>query len=341
MGNRTPAANDSSDAKSLHPSVNFMLTRAAHLNPNGVATIDHFSNRAQTWSQVHQRVSSLANAFKTKLGLKPGSRVGLVALNSDRYFETFFAVSFAGGIVVPINIRLAPPEMIEQFNDCTAELVLVDDAFWDAVVPSIRTQCPTVKHVIFCGDRFDASSKKSKAAPSYEYEQLVASHAPLPDPVPRGGMDTFGIFYTGGTTGKSKGVELTHSNIFINALGHVGMMDYTTDSKYLHSAPMFHLADGASTFGVTQACGTHVFLPKFVPEDVLEAIEKHRVNRAMMVPAMIAMMLQAPKTSSPRDLTCLVNVLYGASPMPKALMEPTLNMFPNAKFRQGYGMTGK
>lgn len=214
-----------------HPSVSFMLTRAAHQNPSGVATIDHFTNRRRTWAEVHERVSRLAKGLKTTYNLSPGGRVGLVALNSDRYFETFFAASFAGGIVVPINIRLAPPEMIEQFNDCTAEIVLVDDAFWQAVVPLIKSQCKSVKHVIFCGDKLPAGVTD-------DYEAVISKHDPIPDPIPRGGSDTFGIFYTGGTTGKSKGVELTHSNIFINALGHVGMLDYTTESKYLHSAPM-------------------------------------------------------------------------------------------------------
>jgi len=230
-----------------HPSVNHMLTRAAHVNPSGIATIDHFTGRQHTWKEVNERVSRLANAFKTKYGLSEGGRIGLVSLNSDRYFEMFFAAPFAGGIIVPINIRLAPPEMVEQFNDCAAEIILVDDAFWQAVVPLVRTQCKSVKHIIFCGD-------KRPAGLNEDYESIITGTAPISEPARRGGCDTFGIFYTGGTTGKSKGVELTHSNIFINALGHVGMLDYTRDSRYLHSAPMvsarnldliyFELTDG-------------------------------------------------------------------------------------------------
>jgi len=86
------------------------------------------------------------------------------------------------------------------------------------------------------------------------------------------------------------------------------------------------------------AGGTHVFIPKFVPEDMLAAIETHKVNRAMMVPAMIAMMLQC-KDAKTRDCSSLQNVTYGASPMPPALLEPALKLFPRASFRQGYGMT--
>lgn len=232
MGNKQQGTSNSNAG--IHPSVSFMLTRASHQNPNGIATIDYFSNRQRTWKEVHDRVCRLANGLKTKYNLSEGGRVGLVALNSDRYFETFFASSFAGGIVVPINIRLAPPEIIEQFNDCGAEIVLVDDTFWQAVVPAIKSKCPSVKHIIFCGDKLPSGVVD-------DYEQIIKSTSPLKDPFPRGGSDTFGIFYTGGTTGKSKGVELTHSNIFINALGHVGMLDYTSRSTYLHSAPMVTL----------------------------------------------------------------------------------------------------
>ena len=230
--NSTTAAPTSTNVHSAttHPSVTHMLTRASHQNPNGIATIDHFSNRRRTWKEVHERVARLASGLKSKYNLSPGGRVGLVALNSDRYFETFFAASYAGGIVVPINIRLAPPEMVEQFNDCTAEIILVDDAFWQAVVPLVKSQCKSVKHIIFCGDKLPAGVTD-------DYENVIKSNNPV-EPAVRGGSDTFGIFYTGGTTGKSKGVELTHSNIFINALGHVGMLDYTVESKYLHSAPM-------------------------------------------------------------------------------------------------------
>lgn len=97
---------------------------------------------------------------------------------------------------------------------------------------------------------------------------------------------------------------------------------------------MFHLADGASTFGITLVGGSHVFLPKFVPEDMLKAIAKYEVNKAMMVPVMIAMLLQV---TSPTDYDCssLQHIMYGASPMPEALLLPAMEKFPNAKFMQG------
>lgn len=152
----------------------------------------------------------------------------------------------------------------------------------------------------------------------------------------RGGHDVFGLFYTGGTTGKPKGVMLTHANIMVNGLGHTAVLQYTHGSRYLHSAPMFHLADGANTFGITIAGGTHVFIPKFDPVDMLNTIAKYQVTNAMMVPVMIQVMLSVP---SDADCSSLESIIYGAAPMPEALLKPAMARFPRAKFIQGYGMT--
>ena len=125
-------------------------------------------NRQRTWRQVEERVAKLANALHTKLKLTEGGRVAIVSLNSDRYFETFFAVSWAGGIVLPMNIRLAPPEMIEQLTDCKAEIVLADEAFMSALHPLIKKSLPFVKHIIYCGD---APQKLTEL----DYEKLISN----------------------------------------------------------------------------------------------------------------------------------------------------------------------
>merc|ERR1711981_277639 len=139
---------------------------------------------------------------------------------------------------------------------------------------------------------------------------MIASADPVPDAL-RGGDDTFGLFYTGGTTGRPKGAMLTHGNIVVNALGHVAMLQYSAESRYIHSAPMFHLADGASTFGITTVAGSHVFIPKFDPEEMLKAIERFKVNKAMMVPAMIGIMLQVQSQLTTKyDCSSLENIIY-------------------------------
>ncbi len=316
-----------------HPSsrlhVTSMLAKAAQQHPDRVATIDCETGVRRTYKETCDRVARFAGALQ-KAGVSPGGRVALVSMNSSRYLEIFFACSWAGAIVVPLNIRLAPMEIVEQVNDCEAEILIVDDTF-KAILGAVKGKVPSVKHFLFAGQG------STPADCSLNYEELIKSTAPVVDAL-RGGDDIFGLMYTGGTTGKAKGVKLTHTNLFVNALGHVAMLNYTCDSLYLHSAPMFHMADNSSTFGITMAGGTHAFIPKFDPLEMLKAIEKFKVNKAMMVPAMIAIMLQVPG-SEKYDCSSLESIIYGASPMPEALLAPAMAKFPKAKFSQGYGMT--
>jgi len=102
------------------------LKRALQINRHGIATID--GTRQHTWAQGAERVAKLAGVFQG-LGLRAEGRVAILALNSDRYFECFFAVPWAGGIVVPLNIRLTPAELIYMLNDSGTEILVVDDAF--------------------------------------------------------------------------------------------------------------------------------------------------------------------------------------------------------------------
>src|SRR5690606_6190007 len=110
-----------------------------------------------------------------------------------------------------------------------------------------------------------------------DYEKLLADNAPVPD-ANAGGSDLAGLFYTGGTTGKSKGVMLSHDNVVYNALNVLPALGYDDMAVYLHAAPMFHLADMASTFALTMAAGVHVIVPRFDVDPVLHAIATHRVT---------------------------------------------------------------
>ncbi len=193
--------------------VTAMLKRAYQQFPSNIATIDFVSGRQRTYKECVERVAKLAGALQGN-GLSRsdvnGGRIALVMLNSDRYFESFFACSWAGGMVVPMNIRLAPLEMLEQFNDCQVEFIIVDDAFKN-IIPQIQGKVPSLKKFIYAGESAEAPSG------CLHYETLISTSHPVADGL-RGGDDTFGLYYTGGTTGKSKGVELTHGNIVVNAL---------------------------------------------------------------------------------------------------------------------------
>jgi long-chain acyl-CoA synthetase len=167
-------------------------------------------------------------------------------------------------------------------------------------------------------------------------EELIKHSAPV-EAANVGNEDTYGIFYTGGTTGQSKGVMLTHTNVMVNALAEVGKLSYNANTRYLHCAPMFHLADGGNTFAVTMATGCHYFL-MFNPPGVLAEINRVNMTHVVLVPTMLQMILALPNITDFK-LDAVEYIIYGGSPMPEALLTTAVKVFKNAKFIQGYGMT--
>ncbi len=302
------------------------LRRAVQTRGKQPATV--FGPRRQNWQQFQQRIARLAAAFRA-LGVGTEERVAILALNSDRYLEYFYAVAWAGAALNPVNIRLAAPEIAYTLDDSASRILLVDDTF-SKILPGLRPLLHTVQHVIFIGD--GALPKDC-----LDYEQLIATHAPVDD-AHAGGDQLAGLFYTGGTTGKSKGVMLSHDSLIYNALNIVPVLDYDESAIYLHTAPMFHLADMASTFAVTMVGATHCVVPRFDVDAVLATIQRERITHTVMVPTMVNLLVSSGKIAN-HDISSLRRLLYGASPMPEAILLEAMRQMPAVRFTQGYGQT--
>jgi long-chain acyl-CoA synthetase len=301
------------------------LKRAAQVKPGGPATV--FAGRRRTWGETVERVARLAGGLG-RLGLSRGARAAILALNSDRYFEYLFAVPWAGGAAVPINIRLAAPEIAYILEDSGSEILFVDEHH-AGVLGELTGKMARVREVVFLGE-------VGVPAGARAYEDLLEGGA-APDAM-GGDDDLAGIFYTGGTTGRAKGVMLSHRNLVANAANAIAGIGYDVDSVYLHAAPMFHLADGASTLAVTMVGGTHVFVPRFDPADCLAAIQGERVTHAVFVPTMINMLVNFPRIGA-HDVSTLGTIMFGGSPMPEAVLRRALGVLPRCRFIHGYGMT--
>lgn len=303
------------------------LHRSVQQDPEGVATI--FRGRTRTFAQTAERVSRLAGALR-ELGAGAGERVAILAHNSDRYLETMLAASWVGAVYVPLNTRWALQEISYALRECGARVIAVDDAFADRAGP-LRAQVPSLAAVIHTGE--------SKAPDGLlGYEQLLASAECIED-ARHGGDTPAGIYYTGGTTATPKGVVLSHANLLTSALGCNalgGLLD--PGGRYLHAAPMFHLADGVASLIQSTVGGSHVIVPGFEPRAVLEAISEHRVTALLLVPTMIGMLVDHPDVAG-YDLASVRHVLYGTSPISDAVLERAMAMFPAAGFAQPYGMT--
>lgn len=274
------------------------------------------------------RVSCLAGALQ-QIGMKPGDRVALLSLNSDRFIEYYFAVVWGGGAMMPMNIRWAATECAYALNDAGAEILLVDDAFKD-MAAALRKEVPALKTVVYCGDG-------EAPADTLDYETLIASADPVPD-AGRGGDDLAGVFYTGGTTGFPKGVMLSHTNLYVGAVSNAHEIGLQDGTIYLHAAPMFHIADLLFFSALTLVAGTHVVIPMFTPEATLDAIQKHRPSHVLLVPVMLQMVLQSAAFAT-TDVTSLEVIAYGASPITEGVLRDAFEKFPNASFVQAFGQT--
>ena len=308
----------------------FYLTQSVHRNAqirgNKIATIN--GNRQRTWKQLKDRISRFAGGLKS-IGVNEGDRVAILALNSDRYFEYYFGVPWAGACVVPLNIRWSPQENAYSISDAGAEILLVDDTF-AKMVPPLKGLGVNLKHIIFIGEGELPEGMLS-------YEQMIETNDPVPDAC-RKNDDLAGIYYTGGTTGFPKGVMLSHANLWASAIGMPAAINLTDKSRVLHAAPMFHLADGAMTQGGILAGSTHVFIPAFTPAGTIQAIASYGVTHSVLVPVMIQMVINDPSLKD-ADMSSLEFIIYGASPISEAVLIRAMNAFSKAKFAQGYGQT--
>ena len=300
------------------------LKRNAQIYADTLAT--HDGERSQTWRECEDRVARIAGGLR-RMGVSDGERVAVLALNSDHYFEYFFAVPWAGGVFVPINICLAPPEIAYWLNDSGSEILFVDDNFLDAV-KALDGMLETVREFVYMGDGATPAGMRN-------LESLLED--PIPD-AERGYEDLAGLFYTGGTTGRSKGVMLSHRNLVSNSYHIIPSMFYRPGMRYLHAPPMFHIADGLAVFGVTMVGGSHIFISGFTPDACLNAIEQYRVTDTLLVPTMMNMLVNHPDVEN-RDLSSLESIVYGASPMPEAVVRRALDVIPGVKFTHAYGQT--
>jgi long-chain acyl-CoA synthetase len=305
------------------------LTQGLHRNvqqrPDGVATI--FGDRRRSWRQVKDRVARLA-AGLISLGLERGDRVAPIALNSDLYIELYFAVWWAGGVIVPGNTRWALAEHIYALQDSGAAFLLVDKTFTDLAGP-IETAC-AIRATLYMDDG-------PAPAGMISVEDLIAGREPMADASGQGD-DLCALFYTGGTTGRSKGVMLSHRSLIGSFLCSAATCPNRSDAIFLHSPPMFHLADAAMIITVTMSGGTHVAIPGFNPQAVAEAIVREQVTGIVLVPTMISMLREYAAARSITFPTVQL-LTYGASPISETLVRQAMEMLPNAELRQAYGQT--
>ena len=286
-----------------------------------------------TWAGHLDRVARLAGALQA-LGVRRGDRFATLSRNTFRNFELLHAGYWMGAVPVPVNFRLAAPEIAYILDNAGAGVVAVDAPF--AGLLDHEALARWRDRAIRVAGAQDGAAADGAPWPGHDYETLLAAADPAPLHEAAEG-DAAILFYTGGTTGRSKGVPLTHMNAVSNGMQVGHTVGVHADDVYLHVAPMFHSADLLGTGFTLMGCG-HAFLPAFTPASLLGAIQDLGVTWTMLAPTMIIMTLQQEDLSR-YDLSRLRAFLYGSAPMAAEWVERTLKAFDGVDLIQGYGLT--
>lgn len=293
----------------------FLLDRLADSHPAKPALFD--DNRLRDWAMVRDRVRALAGVL-TSRGIGRGDRVAILMANRPEFAETVLACAWLGVIAVPVNTRLAAPEVAYQLDNAGARF-----AFFDATNAGLLKAAAPDLPALSVGSDLEAA---------------IDAASPVPDLAIVPPDHTLGLFYTGGTTGSPKGVMLSHNNMLANSANIAPQLGFTGDDVQLHAAPMFHLADLAAFFGhLFGGPASHVFMQSFDPDKALALIEEHGVTSVMLAPTMIGMLLRADSVAS-RDLSSMRVITYGGAPIADSVMREAMRVLPG-DLVQGFGQT--
>lgn len=316
----------------LNEGVGSWTARRARKTPDAPAIL--YAGRTLTYAGLDDRVRRLARALRG-LGAGPGTRVAYLGPNHPAFLETMFATWSAGAIFVPLNMRLAGPELAYQLADCGAAL-LVHAPEQAAVVAGIRGEAGRGEAGGSAGLRHIVALARP-AAGDRDYESLLGGPPPGPGDLPASLDDPALIMYTSGTTGRAKGATLTHGNITWNAINVVVDADFRADEVALAVAPLFHTA------ALNMLClpamlkgGSVLIEPAFDPARALELIARYRVTSMFGVPAIYDAMAASPGWAD-ADTSSLRMLLCGGAPVPDATIRRYTSR--GLTFIQGYGMT--
>jgi acyl-CoA synthetase (AMP-forming)/AMP-acid ligase II len=271
--------------------------------------------RTVTFARLVDAIGRQAAALRA-FGIGSGDRVALLAPNNDALIVQLYACWWLGAVACPLNVRWSVAELRHAVVDCGA-MLLVADSSQAAAAAELRERCE-----VWSGDELAARAERL---------------APCED-TRTGGDALAAILYTGGTTGRSKGVMLTHANFWSASMTRGAELNNAPDSVTLLVAPLFHVAGLGRLIGQSIVGGTWITMPQYRPDAAIAAIEHHGITDIIVVPSMLQSLLDAPGFA-PQRVRSLNRIAFGAAPMPPDLLARALATWPQAEFFQAYGMT--
>ena len=303
------------------------VTRRSLLSGGRTALVS--GGQHTTYADLDRRTNQVAAAL-VALGVRRGDRVAALLVNSVEFIEVLFGCAKIGAITVPLNVRLAAPEIGYILADSGADVLIFQGQLAAQATGAVTELGVRVRHLVRAG---------GVPAPGEDaFDDLISGAASESVECDVDGRDPAFVMYTSGTTGRPKGAILTHDNLLWNAINVMGTdMGLRGDDVTVAVAPMFHIGGlGAHTLPLLYVGGTSVIMPSFDPRATLQAMSSHHVTIQFMVPAMWAALTQVPEFDS-FDLSALRYAMGGGSPVPLTVIDFMRER--GVPFTEGFGMT--
>jgi len=297
----------------------------ARTHPDRVAI--YFEGRRTTFGELDRRANHVANGLIAE-GMRPQTRIAYLSKNSPAFFDLWFGAAKADVVLVPVNFRLAPPEVAYVVVDAGAEILFVSADFYP-LVEKVAQDLKSVRRII----ALDGGHQSWIG-----YSEWVAAQQPG-DPAIAVARDHCAIqMYTSGTTGHPKGAQLSHANLLTLLPGALSQFGAWHDNDVnLVCMPLFHIGgSGWALVGFYRGVPT-VLMRDPDPAAILRLIPEYRITKAFMVPALLLFLMQVPQCRT-TDLSSLELIAYGASPAPVDLVRNALKTF-GCSLAQVYGLT--
>jgi acyl-CoA synthetase (AMP-forming)/AMP-acid ligase II len=281
-----------------------------------------------TYGEYAERTHRLANALRN-LGIHKGDRVSFISYNTHQLLEAYYGVIEAGGVLNPINIRLPAQDVAFILNHSGTKAVFYHKDF-TSLVQGVKSGLSETKHfVVFEGEL--------ESPATHEYEGLLASSSADYTREEFDENDTAELFYTSGTTGKPKGVALTHRTLYLHCLYSALALMVTDKEVILHVVPLFHVNGWGTPHTFTMMGGTHVMLRKIDPAVLLGLVQEHRITYLLGVPFIYNALINYPDLAK-YDLSSLKVLVSGGAPASPTLIKAMQEKL-GAKAIVGYGLS--
>ena len=315
-------------APPMQADLNWFAVLAHHAARTPDKAITVFEGQATTYAEMATRAVALAHGLSER-GVGRGDVVGLLSYNCPEFLETVFAANHLGAIAMPINWRLAPPEVRYILEHSRARALVCGESLLDVADEATTGIESSLVRVSISSSGPDGwlALGELRASPSG------------PAHVPAAADDLHRLMYTSGTTGRPKGVMITHANLAWKNLAHIVEFGFTKDDLGLACGPLYHVgALDLTTTSLVAAGATTIIHRAFEAADVVDEIERSRVTTVWLAPAMVNAIMALPDLDQ-RDLSSVRVVINGGEKMPIPLIERIQRTFPSAWFADAYGLT--